>query len=61
MGAVGSHEATSTAGEGTRAALGVAGKRAEAFLYWNDVVDDVYVLIVIVVVIRLSIWIADNV
>ena len=28
---------------------------------WNDVVDDVYVLIVIVVVIRLSIWIADNV
>ena len=28
---------------------------------WNDVVDDVHVLIVIVVVIRLSIWIAHNV
>ena len=28
---------------------------------WNDVVDDVNILIVIVVVIRLSIWIADNV
>ena len=28
---------------------------------WNDIVDDVHVLIVIVVVIRLSIWIAYNV